>query len=204
MSNTLASAEITDKAQRSLDRFKETFKVDDIPAGIQALAASETGIHDLYMNLKRQLDEGALSKADKYLVAIGVASAAGSAGALEFLSAAAREEGVDPQSIADAVAVATVCAVFNGYYKFRHLAPEGEFDNFKAPFNANSFMKSSLDTAKTEMICVAVSNYHSCNMCVTGHLAKARQAGVSDEQIDETIKATAVAMALAGAASSLG
>lgn len=194
--------ETTEKARRALDRLAEAFAVADVPEGLVELAGSEPGIHDLYMNLKRQLEEGRLGRLEKLLVAVGVASAAGSGPAVRFLGAAAREAGVAPQQVLDAISVAAVCTLFNGYYKFRHMAGE-DFESFRAPFNANAFLKSSLTTAQTELVCVAVSALNGCHACVTGHISKARQYGVTDEQIDEAIKASATAQALAQVALAL-
>lgn len=200
----LSGVETTEKAQRALDRLKETFKVEELPAGLAALAGSEPGIHDVYMNLKRQFDGGSLSAPDKLLIALAVTSAAGSAEATRYLIAVAREAGAEPQRIHDAIAVGAVCTIYNTYYKFRHLAPEGEFDSYKGTFNANSFMKTSLSMAMTELINIAVSNLNDCNACVSGHLQKARQYEVTNDQVDEAIKAAAAATALARVASALG
>lgn len=207
MSGTLRpweGAETTEKAQRALDRLREAFQIEEIPSGLAELATSESGIHDLYMNLKRQLEGGKLDRPVKLLVAMAVAAAMGSPEATRYLGAAAREAGAEPQQIADALAVATVCTVFNGYYRFRGFVQDPEFDAFRAPFNANTFMKSSLSHLETEFLCIAVSSANNCSTCVKGHMAKGRELGATLEQIDEAIKAGAAAEALARIATTLG
>ncbi len=196
-------AETTEKAQRALDRLRETFSVSEIPAGVAELAGSESGVHDLYMNLKRQLDGGKVSKEVKLLIGVAVASAAGSTEGVRFLGAAAREAGASAQAVLDAVSVATVCTIFNGYYHFRDLAPNGEFDAFRAPFNANTLAQTTLTVQQTELICIVVSAWNNCHTCVQGHMAKAQSVGISNDQIDEAIKAGTVARALANVAASL-
>ncbi len=198
--------EPTEKGARSIERLMERFAAKDLPAGFRVLAGSEPGIGDLYMNLNRQLAEGKVDERRKMLVAVGVASATGSADAAEFFARAAAEAGVEPQQTLDAVAVATVCGIFNGYYRFRHQLPEemrGEFESFRAPFNANSFMKSSLDPADVEAICIAVSSVNGCELCVDGHVRKGNSLGLTAEEIDELIKVGAVSAAAANAASAL-
>jgi alkyl hydroperoxide reductase subunit D len=199
-----SACETTEKGQRALDRLRETFGIEDLPAGVQALTGSESGINDLYMNLKRQLEAGKLEAGDKLLVATAVASVAGSASATRYLAAAASQAGVAPQRILDAIAVAAVCTAFNGYYRFRHLAGEVGFESFRAGFNANSFMKSSLTGAQMELVNVVVSSHNGCPDCVRGHLKKARDLGLTDEQLDEAVKAGAVGAALAAVAGALG
>lgn len=196
-------AETTEKALRAVDRLKETFKVEAIPAGLNELARSESGINDVYMNLKRQLEGGKVGQVDKMLVAVAVASATGSKDAVTYLGAAAREAGASAQQIIDAIGVATVCGIFNGYYKFRHLAADEAFEAFRAPFNANSFMKTSLTPGQTELINITVSSLNGCDGCVKGHLKKTRELGVTDEQIDEAVKAGTVAAALAAVCGAL-
>lgn len=196
----LAGIEPTEKGTRSLERLREQFQLGELPQALHLLAGSESGINDLYMNLNRQLVEGKLALKTKQLVAVAVAAAAGSQKATELLSEIAAGGGRTRAEILDAIGVSMVCAMFNGYYRFKHQVPAGEapvHENFKAAFNANSFMKSALTPFEIEAICVAVSSYNNCHKCVEGHLHKAKSLGMTDEQVDEVIRVTAVAGAAA-------
>lgn len=195
-----SGVEPTEKGARSLERIKERFKVEEVPAFFGLLAGSESGINDLYMNLNRQLADGAVEEKTKLLVAIGVASAVGAADVTGFLGEAAVAAGRSRQEVLDAVSVASVCSVFNGYYRFRHQVPadlKETYEAFRAPFNANTFMKSELSNLEVEAICIAVSSVNNCELCVAGHIAKGKSLGLTDEQIDELIKVGAVSAAAA-------
>lgn len=198
------AGETTEKARRALDRIREAFGVADLPAGLVALAASENGIQDVYMNAKRMLEPGELDRPAKLLVAVGVAAAAGAGDAVEFLGAAARAAGCSGQEVAEAVSIAAVCTIFNSYYRFRHAAPAGDFEAFRAPFNANTFVKPAFGALRLELICIAVSSLNGCGACVTGHIEKARSVGATTAQIDEAIRAGAAAQGLAVAIQALG
>ena len=198
-----AGCETTEKARRALSRIQETFGVETLPTGLGELAGHESGIHDLYMNIKRQLDAGKLDRESKLLVAVGIAASSGAKDATDFFSAAAREAGLTGEEILAAISVATVCTIFNSYYRFRHFAPEGEFEAFRAPFNANTFMKPGISTARMELICIAVSSMNGCSTCVGGHIEKAKSVGVTLEQIDEAIKAAAAAQGFSAVSASL-
>ncbi len=198
-----AGCETTEKALRALSRIRETFGLQTLPAGLDDLACHESGIHDLYMNIKRQLEAGKLSREDKLLIAVGIAAAAGSRDATNFFSAAAREVGLNGEEILAAISVATICNIFNSYYKFRHLAPQGDFEGFKAPFNANTFMRPGISTSRMELLCIAVSSMNGCSTCVGGHIEKAKSVGVTLEQIDEAIKAAAAAQGFASVSAAL-
>lgn len=202
----LNGAEPTEKGIRALDRIRERFKVEELPRSLRVMAGSESGISDLYMNLNRQLGDGKLEERTKLLVAVAVASASGGHGATHLLSQAAVAAGRTPAELVDAVSVATVCSIFNGYYRFRHQVSDSmrdTFGAFRAPFNANIFMKSALSQVEVEAICVAVSSVNNCHLCVEGHINKARSLGVTDEQIDELIRVAAVASATAHALAAL-
>jgi len=202
----LATLEVSERGQRALDRIKEIFKIDGIPAGLQVLAGSENGVNDLYMNLNRQLADGKWPQKSKVLVAVGLAAAAGSPRAVEFFAGVAVAAGRSREEVLEAVSVATVCSIFNGYYRFRYQIPsdwKGTYEAFRAPFNANSFMKTPLPKAEMESICVAVSSMNNCLGCVEGHITAAKSAGMNDEQIDEVIRVAAVAFAASAAVAAL-
>lgn len=197
---------LTERATRSLDRLREMMRVSELPAGLGALAQSENAINDIYMNLNRQLQDGTVEQRTKLLVALGVAVACGSSRTADFFSHAAQAAGRTREEVLDAIAVATTCTIFNGYYRFRSQVPGDlaeAFEAFRAPFNANSFVKSVLPPLEVEAICIAVSSANNCKKCVEGHLAKGRSLGLTDEQVDEIIKAGAVAQAAAQAIAAL-
>ncbi len=203
----LLTIEPTEKGQRSHNRLAERFKVSSLPSGFEVLKGSECGINDLYMNLNRLMADGKLEEKVKLLVAVGVASSVGGHEATDFFAKAAIETGRTAQETLDAVSVASVCSVFNGYYRFKHQLPESEkaaYEAFKAPFNANTFMRSSLSSLEVEAICIAVSSVNNCELCVEGHLNKGKSLGLTEEQIDEIIKTGAVAGAVAQMTASLG
>jgi len=206
-SSLFSETVITDRGKRALDRLKEVFSASDLPAGWTAFAASDNGINDLYMNLNRQLGEGKLERKTKLLIAVAVASAKGSADAVQFFGRAAVASGRTAIDVMEAIGAATTCSMFNGYYRFKDQIPEEDratFEAFKAPFNANVFVKPALSLLENEAICIAVSSLNGCHKCVAGHIAKGKTVGLTDEQIDEIIRAGAAAAAAAQVALALG
>jgi AhpD family alkylhydroperoxidase len=201
-----ADVTVSERGQRAVDRLKEVLGVPTLPSGLETLAASENGIYDVYMNLNRQLADGKLERRIKLLVAVGIASVAGSAEAVEYFSKAAVAAGRTPAEALEAVSVASACSAFNTYYKFRDLvSPQdlGTYEAFKANFNANTFVKPALPVAEVEAICIAVSVQNGCRKCVQGHIEKALTVGVTHEQIDEVIKVAGAAYAASVAAGAL-
>lgn len=191
---------LSERSQRALARLQEVFQVQWIPEGLKVFAVSENGINDLYMNLNRHLQDGKLSRKEKLLVALGVAAVSGSPDATRFLQAAAIASGATETEAAEAIACAVACSIYNGYYKFKSLVPDEfapAFAEFKASFNATMFVKPPFEEKLVEAICIAVSTVNSCKKCVEGHVAKAKSLGLTDEQIDEVLKAGTVAFGFA-------
>lgn len=204
--NSLCSVEVSERGQRALDRLKEIFGVDQLPDAFSTLAGSENAINDLYMNLNRQLADGKLERSKKLLIATAVASSVGSPHAVEFFSKAALGAGRTAADLLEGIGVASTCTVFNGHYRFRdHLAEEDKatYEAFRAPFNANAFVKSTLPVDEVEAVCIAVSSANGCHKCVQGHVAKGKAVGLNDEQIDEIIRAASAALAASNVAKAL-
>ncbi|MCX7626108.1 MAG: carboxymuconolactone decarboxylase family protein [Candidatus Sumerlaeaceae bacterium] len=203
----LCDAILSERSQRALARLQEIFQVSWVPRGLQTFAVSENGINDLYMNLNRHLQEGKVGRKEKLLVALGVAAVSGSPDATKFFQDAAKAAGATDIEAAEAVAAAIACSIYNGYYKFRSLVPEEfapAFAEFKASFNATMFVKPPFDEKIVEAICVTVSTVNNCKKCVEGHVAKAKSLGLSDEQLDEILKAGTVAFGFALACGACG
>lgn len=201
-----SEVELSERAARAIDRVKEVFGVAKLPPSFETLARSENGINDVYMNLNRQIADGKLEKKVKLLIAVAVASVSGNKEAVEFFTDAAIAAGRTQKDAAEAVAAATTCTIFNGYYRFKHQVAEADretFNAFKAPFNANVFVKPALSVLENEAICIAVSSINGCHFCVEGHIEKGRSVGLTNEQIDEIIKASSVAFAAAQISRSL-
>lgn len=204
--NPLSELPVSDRGTRALDRLKEVFAVTELPAGFQVLAASDNGINDIYMNLNRQLGDGKLEKGKKLLVAVGAAVTAGSPSAVRFFTQAAIAAGRTATDVVEAISAATTCTLFNGYYRFRHQVSEADlatYEAFRAPFNANVFVKPALPVDELEAICLGVSSINGCHKCVQGHIEKGKSVGLTDEQIDEIIRAASAAFAAANVASAL-
>src|SRR5690606_4923357 len=128
----LETPEVSDRGKRALDRLKEIFAVDELPEGFSLLAGSENAINDLYMNLNRQLADGKVERREKLLLAVAVASAAGSPDAVEFFARAALAAGRTRTELLEAIGVAGTRTVFHGHYRFRHHVAEDDKATFEA------------------------------------------------------------------------
>ena len=195
-----------EKGQRALDRLKERFQLTELPPAFATLALAELGIHDLSMNLNRMLRDDQLPERTKLLVGLGVSVAMGSAQAADFFAAAALKAGRTREEVFSAVSLATSMGLYNGYVRFKHqLTRETAtaFEAFRPGLNAEAVRASGFSASEKEAICLAVSSANDCSGCVEAHVAEARKAGLTDQQIDEVIKVVATVMPLAKSLSAM-
>lgn len=193
-------APLGERGRLALERIQERFRVAELPPAFAMLARAEYGLHDIAMNLNRMMGDDQLPERTKLLVGLGVAVATGSAPAAEFFAAAAMVAGRTRDEVHAAIGLATSMGLYNNYVRFRHQLPETmrrDFEGFRPGLNAEATRFSGFSAVEKEAICIAVSSVNDCVGCVESHVLKAREAGMSDRQIDEAIKVVAVAAPLA-------
>lgn len=196
----------TERGIQALKLICERFSVAELPPAFQALAAVDFSAHDIQANLSRHFSDGQLTEATKLIVGVAVAATVGARPGLDFFRSAAAAKGRSELEATEAASIAGICSIFNGYYRFRDHVPHDQadiFSAFRAPVVANSFSRVSLPPTEIEAICIAVSSVNGCHACVASHLKKARNLGMTDEQIDEAIRASAVAFGISNLLGSL-
>ena len=135
------------------------------------------------------------------LYRLGIAGIAGIGG-----STPVRERALDYVHTLVPIAVAYVVAHYFSYlvYNVQLMWPVASdplgdgsdlFGGMAVGLRAHTFAGPSLDDATVELINVAISDINGCKPCTEGHVAKARQIGVSDEALLETIQVAATVSA---------
>jgi alkyl hydroperoxide reductase subunit D len=190
----------SEKAQKSLHRIKETLHLENLPPGIERLAVAEDALQDISMNLARLMKPGEISEGLKLLIALATAVTQGSPQVTEFFSQAALKAGRTREDVAAAIGVAVGMGTNNAYFRFRYQVTKEDSEAlsaFKVNFNLGSLLHSSLPLLERELISIAVSSINNCQGCVKSHVNKAREAGMTNAQLDETIKTLSVAFTMA-------
>jgi alkyl hydroperoxide reductase subunit D len=95
------------------------------------------------------------------------------------------------QDLADVLAVAAACFMYNVFFKFRDIAGTDVFQGMSVGLRAHTFSGTGLDPKTVELINIAISDVNGCKPCTSGHVEKARQLGVAEEAILEAIQCTA-------------
>lgn len=158
------------------------------------------------------LAEGKLSRKLKELIAIAVAHTTGCPYCIEVHVKAGKKEGVTKEELSEAVLVATALKAgsamahgvnaLNAYdeiadeelYKVSYFNRLKEFsalngDIFKAfvDFDTKSLKGNLLSVKEKELIAIAVAHTTGCPYCIDIHTKGAKEAGVTKEELAESI-----------------
>ena len=161
---------------------------------------------------KLALSEGKLSKKLKELIAIAVAHTTGCPYCIEVHVKAGKSEDVSKEELSEAILVATALKAgsalahgvnaLNAYdeideeelYKASYFNRLKEFsalngDAFKAfvDFDGQSLKEGLLSVKEKELIAVAVAHTTGCPYCIDIHTKGAKKAGVTKEELAESI-----------------
>ncbi|MEQ9461066.1 MAG: carboxymuconolactone decarboxylase family protein [Phycisphaeraceae bacterium] len=189
--------ELSDPAKAQLESIAAELGLHQAPAVFWSLARVPSLLADHWANLRSTLiDDGPLEAKARASVAWAVSSMAPDPDLDAFLSERFQSTLTETER-AEAAAVASICTTYNTLFKFRHMVEDEDFGKLRAGLRVKTFKETSLEPATVELISVAVSAINACQLCVGSHTKKARDLGLSPEQIDHAVKIAAVVGSLA-------
>lgn len=192
----LPESDAADKAAQTYGRLKEFFGDKPLPAVFLPMGQVPAFLSDFYMNFKKFIGTpGALDVPTKAAIALSVSLKEGSRAWSDFYVDHAKANGLNDGQVAEIAAIVATNAMYNTFFKFRELAGSDVFGGMSVGLRAHTFQGTSFDEKTVELINVAISDLNACHPCVSGHVKKLRNLGVSDEAIHEAIQCTAVAYA---------
>jgi alkyl hydroperoxide reductase subunit D len=185
-----------DKAAQTFERLAELFGEAPLPEPFRLYAACPVFLQDFYMNFKKYCwGDGKLPARTRAMIGLAVAGNAGCEPWADFFAQRVKALGGDDQTLADIAGVASACAMYNTFFKFRELSGSDLFAGLPVGLRAHTFAGTSLDEQTVELINVAISDINGCKPCTAGHVDKARALGLSDEALLEAIQCAATLMA---------
>lgn len=192
----LPEAEATNKVEQTYGRIKEMLGVEAVPEPFLLYGRVPAFLQDFYMNFKKfVLSDGALDANMHAVIGLAVSARDSSKFWVEYFIERLKALGVDQNQVAEILAVTSTNAMYNTFFKFRDLSGSDLFFGMAVGLRAHTFANTSLDAKTVELINIAISDLNACKPCTSGHVDKARELGVSDEAILETIQCAAVMMA---------
>lgn len=151
---------------------------------------------DIKLNLQTVLQQSSLTAAQRWGVAIASAVATRNVRLRDAFLADARAE-VGADVIDDALAAATLMAMNNVYYRFRHLVGKESYSQMPARLRMQRIAKPATNKADFELFCLAVSAINNCEMCIRSHEQVVIHGGVTEEQVHDAIRIAATINAAA-------
>ena len=151
---------------------------------------------DLKLNLQSVLQAGSLTPAQSWGVAVAAAIAARNPELRQAILEAARQE-VDEGVIEDAVAAASLMAMNNVYYRFRHLVGKPIYAEKRAGLRMNRLAKPATNKADFELVCLAVSAINGCEVCIQAHEKVVVEAGLTEDHVNDAVRVAAVVQGFA-------
>lgn len=152
---------------------------------------------DLRKNLKRLMEEGALDPTEAALALLATATSVEDT----TLTAYARKKlitlDVATDQITEAAESATITAMLNTYFRFRHMIKNSQSvevsDLYKTiGLSMTALARPALGKDRFEMLALAVSVLNGCEFCVNTHEQKLRAAGVNINKIHDLVRIASI------------
>jgi len=153
---------------------------------------------DIKLNLQSVLQPGTLSAEQRWGVAVASAAAARNRELFDALIADAQAE-VSAAVIDDALAAASIMAMNNVYYRFRHLIGKESYEQKPARLRMQRIAKPATNKTDFELFCIAVSAINACELCIRSHEAIVLEGGLTEDHVHEAVRIAAVVNAAATA-----
>jgi alkyl hydroperoxide reductase subunit D len=151
---------------------------------------------DIQLNLSSVLQGGALDDAQRWGVAIACAIAARNHAVLDAVLQDAGTA-ISDAVVDDAKAAATLMAMNNVYYRFRHFVGKDSYRAKPARLRMGRLAQPKTDKATFELMCLAVSAINGCEMCVQSHERSVIEGGLTEEHVHDAVRIAATICAAA-------
>ncbi len=190
--NPIEPGAAPEKVAQTYERLQELFGAAPLLAPFLIYGNVEPFLRDFYMNFKKFVySDGALPAKTKAAVALAASAHAKCAPWRDYFAERCVLLGFTPEQVTEILAVTATNFMYNAFFKFRDLSGSTLFDGMGVGLRAHTLTGTSLDEQTIELINIAISDLNSCKPCTSGHVDKARQQGLSNEQILECIQCAA-------------
>lgn len=166
-----------------------------VSTSLEAMVLGETKyLRDLRINLKNALSSQNLNPKESYLIALAIAVNEKNESLKISFTKLAKENGANEAEIAEAHACASMLAVNNVFYRFRHFTKEANpaYQTMPAGIKMNIMMNPVLGKELFELMSLAVSAVNGCEQCVNSHEESVRKLGSSEARIFDAVRLASI------------
>jgi alkyl hydroperoxide reductase subunit D len=151
---------------------------------------------DIKLNLQSVLATSSLSQELTWGVAVASAIAARHPGLIAAVASDARAR-VSEAVIEDALAAASLMAMNNVYYRFRHQIGKPVYSEKHARLRMNRLARPATSPQAFELYCLAASAINGCEACVRAHERSVLRSGITEDQVHDAVRIAATLQAAA-------
>lgn len=191
---------MTELLETKQDLLKDLGIADDVLSNsMDRMINGETKyVKDLRINLKNTVNSEHLSLKESYLIAGAVASNEKVTFLADAFFEKAKENGASKEEIAETAACASLLAVNNVFYRYKHFikSSNDKYQNMPARIKMNIMMNPVLGKEFFELVSLAVSAVNGCETCVNSHEESVRKFGSKEERIFDAVRLAAVVKGL--------
>ncbi len=153
---------------------------------------------DTRLNLQSVLEGGSLTPEQRWGVAVASAYAARNERLKEAMLNEAKQALANAEPvIEDARAAASLMAMNNVYYRFRHMVGKESYSTKRPGLRMNRMAQVLTNKVDFELVCLAVSAINGCEMCVQSHEKVVVDGGLSEDQVNDAVRIASVIHAAA-------
>ncbi|WP_129716943.1 carboxymuconolactone decarboxylase family protein [Pedobacter sp. SYP-B3415] len=152
-------------------------------------------VRDLKLNFNSTLTSNHLSEKECALVGLSIAVNNGNKILTDFYTNLATEKEATAEEIAEAVGCASLLALNNVFYRFRHFTGKEKYTQIPARIRMQ--LMSSPVTGKEffELMSLAVSAVNGCEMCVNAHEKSLLHLGATEERVFDAVRIASIVTA---------
>jgi alkyl hydroperoxide reductase subunit D len=149
-------------------------------------------VRDLKLNLISTFTSSHLTEKECALLALSIAVNNNNAVLINFLEQLALRHQATEAEIAEAVGCASLLALNNVFYRFRHFTGKEKYTQI--PARVRMQLMSSPVTGKEffELMSIAVSAVNGCEMCVNAHEKSILGLGATEERIFDAVRIASI------------
>ncbi len=153
---------------------------------------------DTRLNLQAVLEGGSLTPEQRWGVAVASAYAVRNDRLKEAILNEAKKALTNPEPvIEDARAAASLMAMNNVYYRFRHMIGKESYSTKRAGLRMNRLAQVLTNKVDFELVCLAVSAIKGCEMCMQAHEKVVLEGGLSEDHVHDAVRIASVIHAAA-------
>ncbi|GAA4466051.1 carboxymuconolactone decarboxylase family protein [Nemorincola caseinilytica] len=161
---------------------------------LEAMAAvNQRYLRDMKLNVNGVLNSASMTKKEAAILALSIAANEKNDILIAAFEKRANAEGANAEEIAETHACASMMALNNIFYRFRHYMHANEFYNKQpAGLRMSIMMNPVMGKPLFELMSLAISAVNGCERCVTSHEHSVKEQGASDQRIYDAVRLAAV------------